>query len=691
MQIKYNNSIKNFLVILIFSLFSANIFAQVAQIEEKEPIIASAQEANRRTALICLEKSAQAIEDAWWDKAYEQADLGIKYDPEIPDLWYLKALAAEVLNKPKAQSLELLNRALSIGSWVQCSRDSARILYADLLCDTCSWLPALSVLDVEPYLQSSDADYIRAKVYYNIGHANAAFELVKNARTLYPNDGRFPLIFFKNELGRRSNHEIADYAASLLRTHTMWTNEYPEILVYGAAYSRSNDEAERLLRAFNAYNNRSELATVFSLERGLISEIEALQQMVRFSATGLRFECLQAFADLLSDRDVIRQTNEWLTAFAGVLIFDTNSDGIVDLSCQYKRGRAETIRYDHNQDGVATWQANCDFGVPVSLSFASGNILVDYGVYPSVSRFEDRQNETEFIITAESLYWTPVDIVQAKFKKLNAKFFIPQVKRNIEVLATPVLMRYASKITVPSTEREGGLIRFTMLRGQPQSAVYYQGEKPYAFAAFDHGSLLYRNIDSDGDDFFEMTEIYDFNPALVRMYMTADEDRLLNEKLFGNLAVTHGTFMTRAVGDLNKDGRTEYVAEFLSGGARLVSWDTDEEADGEWNIRSVITDESQIDQFVHPVSKEIVTVITDGGKPKLIQNAFGNQLIFQDDFYENLFWIGEKQNYDVAKQVLNFFNHSTVPGVSVLDNVIEGKRLLVVSIGDFYFGEVFDE
>ena len=38
---------------------------------------------------------------------------------------------------------------------------------------------------------------------------------------------------------------------------------------------------------------------------------------------------------------------------------------------------------------------------------------------------------------------------------------------------------------------------------------------------------------------------------------------------------------------------------------------------------------------------------------------------------------------------MNYFNLSPAQGVSILD-IIADKRLLVVHIGDYYFGEVFD-
>ena len=65
------------------------------------------------------------------------------------------------------------------------------------------------------------------------------------------------------------------------------------------------------------------------------------------------------------------------------------------------------------------------------------------------------------------------------------------------------------------------------------------------------------------------------------------------------------------------------------------------------------------------------------------------QPIFQDEFFTNLYWIEQTQQYEISQQIMNYFNLSPAQGVSILD-IIDGKRLLVVHIGDYYFGEIFD-
>ena len=88
------------------------------------------------------------------------------------------------------------------------------------------------------------------------------------------------------------------------------------------------------------------------------------------------YDNLREFVSLLKTPEVKTKVKEWLGAFAGVLIFDTNHDGIADLSAEYKRGRASFIRYDANQDGLSSWQAFCDFGVPFSLTLPMQNLPI---------------------------------------------------------------------------------------------------------------------------------------------------------------------------------------------------------------------------------------------------------------------------------------------------------------------------
>ena len=676
-------------IISLFVLFAIMPVSAQTGRQGKQSAEPRSEAANRRTALICLDQSNDAKKLGHWIDVYEKSSLGVAYDNNIPDLWLLRAEAAAELNRPKVEIISYVETALKSREWIQNRTDSARLLYADLLSDTCEWNSSLAVLEVEPRLVSADADFVRAKDYYRSGNLEPARKIVRDAKTLYPDDGRFQLLFLQRERNNAANREVAAYAASLLKTHTLWSGEYPEILVQAAHYSSTDEERIRLLKAYAAQGLQDELHTVLSLRYGIISENTAFELMVGFAEKGLTYDYLREFVSLLKTAEVKTKAREWLGAFEGVLIFDTNNDGIADLSAEYKRGRASFIRYDENQDGLSSWQAFCDFGVPFSLTLPEKEITLDYGIYPSLSRISDAKSDVTYELTADTTMWTPLNIVLAPFETLGIKFFIPNPKHNAKLPPENVILAFASSMKRPTPERADARVRFSLLDGIPQSSVYYQNDVPYAYGFFENGTLQFRSVDIDDDGFFELTEIYDFSPSKVGRFISTVEQQKLCEDLFGSKYSLVGTYCVKKIHDSNKDGRSDSFIDFLGNGERIISWDIDPEPDGAWDIRSIIKGDNQIDQFIHPVSKEEITIMNRNGKPVSIVSPLGMQPIFQDEFFKNLYWIETAQDYEISQQVMNYFNLSPAQGVSILD-IIEDKRLLVVHIGDYYFGEIFD-
>lgn len=680
---------KRFKLRVVSFLMLILTFFAVAK-ENNSELMPEAADVNRKTALLCLDRSKNFMAQMKLQDAYENAELGISYDSEIPDLWYMKAITAQSLNYPKADVIQMVATSLNGNDWIQWNRDTARVMYADLLSDTCQCEAALKTLDSAPRLTGSDADFIRAKSYYRLGLFTPAREIVENAKSLYPQDGRFPLLFLQNEQKNASEESVSLYVEELIKNITTWSAQYPEISLYAATFSKDKSESERLLKAYSASGLSHPLHTVLSLKKGIISEEKAFNTMLTFASGGLDFACLQEFAEMLESESVITQMNEWLTAFAGILIFDVNNDGIIDLSAIYERGRASFIRYDENQDGVASWQANCDFGVPYALSVPEEDITLQYGVYPSVSQVlcQKANDLIAYELASETVNWSPMEIERAKFTALDVDFFIPIAKKENSIISEETLISNSSRIDVPCTERENSTIRFTMLNGKPQSALYREDNKPYAFAVFSDGILKFRNVDIDNDGFYELTESYSFDEENYKKYFSENEEEKMSGDLFGLMKMTKGLYLSKTVTDVDKDGFPDYFEEFLPNGGRIASWDTDK--DGIWNIRSTIEKEKTTSQFIHPVSKQEISVVIENGNPSSVTTARGTKRVYQDDFYKDVFWIGEKQDYHVAKQIINYFNLSDSPSVSIIDE-INGRRLVAVYFGNYYFGELFDE
>ena len=649
----------------------------------------SADEANRRTALLCLEQSRDSIMDFDWVSAFDEANLGLSYDSAISDLWYIKAVAAVELNTPKAEVISMLASALNTNEWIQYERDAARVLYADLLSDTCRSSFALQILDEEPVIMSADADYIRAKSYYHLNNRIKARNIISNAKNLYAHDGRFPLLCLEMERKQTADYEVlllADYYRKNIHT---WTDEFPELSVYAAAFATSPEEREYLLKSFFARGNNHPFYTVLALQNGIISEQTAFSQILAFAQTGLRFDFFQDFITTVQNENTIAELEEWLTAFAGTLLFDTNSDGLIDMEVLYRRGRAVYINYDENQDGVATCKVDCDFGVPYKIFMPETDTTVTYEAYPFVktARMPAGTGSVQYEVNANELRWTPFDITEALSPNLGVSFFIPVPKQQKQILTDRVLISFSNTVTVPGYERPGSEIRFSVFNGQPRSAVYMVDAKPYAYAVFNTGILQFRTVDANNDGFYELTEYYAFNKEEIRQFLSEEEEKTLLKNIFGTINASSGIYLSETVIDTDSDGKHEYSEKYFADGRRIVAWDDDN--DGNWDIKCIITKDAEVTKFINPVNKAEITVTAHRGVPVSVETPRGRKPVFRDDLNANLFWIGKKLDAAESIKIINFFNLSPYPGVTIIET--DNGRIVAARVGSFYFGELFDE
>ena len=114
-----------FVIILLWC--SMPVLAQSASVKR------SAAAANRKTAERCLSLSENFMLNSDWSNALSQAELGLSYDDSISDLMYVKAVALSSLGYAKADVIKVIEEAFAHDNWINYSKNSARILYADML------------------------------------------------------------------------------------------------------------------------------------------------------------------------------------------------------------------------------------------------------------------------------------------------------------------------------------------------------------------------------------------------------------------------------------------------------------------------------------------------------------------------------------------------------------------------------
>lgn len=640
----------------------------------------------RRTSVRFLKLAEKYCEAGDYKTAGETADMGISYCADVADLWYIKAQALNKMGHKRAEVLPLVEKSLHEGAWVDYNKDVARVLYADVLCDVGRYGEALTMLDGAPYIYSADAQFIRAKAYYRTGTEESvalARRKVDDSRKMYPEDTRFPLLFFKHERaleaagGKMSSEAKAIANAFILRIDS-YKDCSAELFVL-AAMMAEGERKTRMLYAFSANEMEHLLYAQAALEEGIMSTEEAADYFFGFADETVSFEDMSAFlscAAKTADDDVKALVKAHLDSYEGLLTKGTTGDLEPNLFVKYSRGRAETVNYDANNDGVSEWVAKCDFGIPTSVEAGgSGKRLkaeIDYGSYPAVTSVTLVTGKVLHLSLVEDTYlWSPFEmkIADEWQRDFGAKFFVPQELKDIPKLDMDALVGAAWKCNMPIDEREGAEVTFTMLDGLRQTAEYTSGGKVYAKGTYSAGLPVLRMIDNDGDGIFETVERYSKAEKKGRIKDTEDP-------------FTEDVYVSRVEVDLDEDTVPDFIEEYTEDGGRISTWDQD--SDGQWDVRYVASALSggELEEkayFFVPPRRDAVCIESVAGEPIEV-TLRENSVKVSKGTLPMMYWIGnsgtEKDEAAVSSSL------STLEqGVSVLVES-EDKRVFAVRIGD---------
>ncbi len=604
---------------------------------------------------------------------------------------------------PKYQIFPLIQKALTEGEWVDYNRESARVLYADILCATRDFDQAIAVLDAHPFVYSADAEYIRSKAYYNLGTEKSldkARDKIDAARRIYPDDQRFAELFFRYEYalgGRNSkNEKIAD---SFINAVSLYKKTSVDIEIYAAVFAEGQKKL-RMLKSFNARNLKSPLYAVASLEDGvnLLTEEKALDYFYSFADKSIDYSVLVRFAKSLKNPECIREFGEYLNQYGGIIYKDTDGDLTYNLKIEYNRGRPQKISYDMLQNDLEDWSCECDFGVPYVLHLTDGEMDIEYNNWPYISRavYKGENNTDDYKLVldlvAEELSWSPFVIIEdAELKSvLGMDFYFPVLLDNVNSVSEQSLLMASSSYTLPSKEKKGAYIKVSMLDGKAQLARYYVKEKMYAQTQFTNGFPVIRVVDMDGDGLFETTETYGYDSSKNQDYISQNDEIQIMTNLFGTGDSGTGFYVKMIQIDQNGDTIPDYTEEYTLGQGKISSWDLDN--DGIWDVQYVkyplAQDGSLIEEasFYQKISKNIVCVTTKNGIPYSVKEGEKTVNVIKAQ-NSDLYWIENAGSQEDAKIILKNVNQTTGQGVCTI--VESGaRRMLAVRVGKFIFAQI---
>ena len=392
----------------------------------------SPEAALRKSALRSLELAKDYLSKKNYEAALSQAQLGASYDENISDLYFIMAQAKEFTGCIKADVLPLVAKALELDSWADYNRDNARLMYADLLCDTGRFSETIGILDQKPSIFSADAEFVRAKAYYRLGGDDNLLKArvkIDGARRIYPADTRFPLLFFKYEDPEDSSADVKRIASFFISQVREYVEVSPdkdaELEIYASLFAEGKEKVN-LLKSFKARGLSHPLYARSALEAGLISGTEAFDYLSVFASTSINWKYVTDLVCLLFKREEKTAAEEYFASYAGTVEYDITRDGITDVFIKYSRGRVQEIFSDLNQDGRIDWTLICDYGVPVSCT--GNGSCVTWEEYPYVKTvtgpYSADGRDVKFTLPAETLSWSPVRMdILPLFKEKYSRAF----------------------------------------------------------------------------------------------------------------------------------------------------------------------------------------------------------------------------------------------------------------------------
>ena len=700
--------------ILSAFLLSVSFFAfALDPIKSGDALKDSADLANRRTALRCLSNATNYASEKNYEAAMSQAQLGIAYDDSISDLWYVVAASSSAVGKTKAEILPVLEKSLRINNWVNYNRDNARLMAADILCETGNLARALDLLDSKPMLYSSDAEFVRVKIYYRMGDAESvskARNKIDGARRIYPADTRFPLVFFKFEnpdaLDATAKRLADGFIGQISQYQEASPDKNAELEIYAASFA-GGEKKVRMLKSFAARGLEHPLYAQEALKAGLINQQHAFEYLCNFAEQEVDFQMLRDLLAKIDDAKVIEYAEKYLESFDGSLSQDTDGDGNANLLVKYTRGRPQEIFYDRNQDGKLEWSIECDFGVPVSGKLEEKNMSFEWGQFPYLSSLSFTSNDKKtlagekFIFAGESLLWTPVLISAEELisGKIGKDFFYPALSSSIPEISNGKLLDAASGFEIDSLTQEGERIYFVLLNGNVSQSMYYRNGILYAQAQFEGNIPVLRVVDFDNDGVFETTEFYDLDEKGDMMVHSLSDERSIMQNLYG-VPSSGAEFYLRMI-QIDTDGDTvpDFTEEYLPKGGKITSWDTD--SNGRWNVRHVVYAEDsegrKEDSMFYIMPKDyLVTVSFLDGVPVNVSCGTEDYRVSPAQ-RGSLYWLS-KNDVDLESRKMILLENKVLDAldkisVQGLAQVVEesGLRAVCIRIEDKNFAIVIEE
>ena len=665
---------KKFLLISLFFSFSV-LYAQ------------SAQKANRKTAERYLKLAEAALTNGSTDEAGSNAAMGLSYDDSISDLYYISAIFSKSQGNNLSVVESICRTAFEKNTWIHDNQKSARIFYSDILSDLGQYERSMKLLDSKPVIYSADSELIRVKNFYRMGTEESftkARQKISSARRVYKNDLRFPALFFNFETHNLLLKRIFAKAmegdsyslesvlpsedvmnlADVLEADLRKNGTMDAVFALYPAWFMESEKRQRKILEFDASGSKDILWAALALEDSIIDQKTAFDYFFDFANEKVDYVTLIYFINLLDDPEVLENLEMYLTAYNGRLYTDINNDLQFEMEVAYNRGRPSEILFDEDNDGEYNLTASCDFGEILSLSNTNLGLEVLYSQFPYVEsaridtgllyQIGDTFNSTDKVLyfrfaQKDAVYEPVIFETISGLEYFENQFFIPVLSDTYSFIDSASFVKNATFIDGENRERKYGSVTYTLMNGKIERCSFMENNIVYADCVFENGVPSQRQLDYDGDGYFETVETY--LPIYSIEEKNAYDCAEVITRTFPVFDFSDLIYLSSVSVDSNKDTATDFYEEYGKYGAKTTSWDNDADGIAETTF---IRYEKKSDEplcektiFVYGFEQDVFSVTEMNSIPVLVTEN-GEEYAIKKGEGDHFFWICRDFNEENA-------------------------------------------
>ncbi|MCQ2982216.1 MAG: hypothetical protein MJ178_05635 [Treponemataceae bacterium] len=667
-------------ILLLIVTAGMNLFAQTVL------------DAHVRTAQRYADLAAQNYTGGVPDSAVSYAEMALAYNEYCSDALYIRALCAPYLEEPRSISIPYIEKALESNTFSIYSRDAVRITLATNYTEQRRYAEAVSVLDASPRLLTADAQYLRGLCLYATGSVTDARILVSNTWRMYPQDYRFPWLFFTRDNPADSGAKpLAERLTANLKN---WNDAHPELNLYAAAFASDDESSVKLLKQYTAsvpLKKREPFYAIQGLKSGYLTPAEAVERFELYTADYLDYELLDQFVAAVKDdtqegRDAaIAGFQTWLADYSGIM--DVSGTGTARTLVEYKKGRPFKASCDEQRDDIIDWQCAFDYGVPRQFTDCTTGTTVLYARYPYINSVHTEQ--TDWNLLPDMVSWASINVEPSELLSAEGSaFYVPVVEYDgtlpDEAMLRPASWKVHWKVPVAAGTVMTHQRDYTLKDGQIISCEAWTPDHDYSVITFENGIPVYRTTDllCDGsDDVVEYFTVVDGEPDAESLELTG--------KLYGPL--TPDSYVR--ISKINLDSEDMEIHGFTylldADGTETMYWDMQE--DGSFSQKAVrnavadllsytLIDPNQNEQVLISVYEDhSVTVDFNGQNIPVAYDA-------ETDFY----WIDEQDGVESLRETAIMLKEEVQKAAggnpsAQINLEIDGVHYIVSKSSNWYF------